>query len=282
MKALRLISAGLIAVLICVNFTACNDDDEEDDVNNEPGTEKPEPGIVKRLKQYSSKLIDFDNYEYSDIVNFEYDQLGRIAKITHMEKEGTDSWTEVYEYVWEGNTIKEYLDGYLLYTFTISDKLVRDASGDYDSNNNFSYNSSGKLTTWFQDNGDYKCYYRWKGDKITEFIKDKGYDNKETLKFSYGNEKCSGYYPIACNFVDVSFLTIVHPELFGCIINTLPTKAIIEFGKYGDIGSYEFTHELDKDGYLVKAKSKEKFKDYEDNNTEQYFINNSEINFVWE
>lgn len=288
MKTIRLISTGLLAVLMCVNFTACNGDDEEDEVNNEPGTEKPETGTVKRLKQYSYKEIEEDNYEYSYTLDFEYDQLGRITKITDKTKEGSDYSTEVYEYVWDGNTIEEYCDGYLEHTFTISDKIVRNASYDYNSNNSFLYNSSGRLITWSQDNDYYghKYYYKWNGDKVTEIIMDE-YDNydgdwKMTYKISYGNKKCSGYCPIVGEFVDISHLTKVHPELFGCITNTLPTKIIVEDDIYGERGSQEFTYELDKDGYIIKLTGKVKGTDFEDGNNEYIFISGYEYNFVWE
>lgn len=288
MKTIRLISTGLLAVLMCVNFTACNGEDEEDEVNNEPGTEKPETGTVKRLKQYSFKEIEEDNYGYSYNLDFEYDQLGRITKITDKTKEGSYYSTEVYEYVWDGNTIEEYLDGYLKYTFTISDKLVRNVSDNYTSNHSFSYNSSGRLTSWLRDNEDYghKYYYKWNGDKVTEVLMDE-YDNyggdfKNTYKISYGNKKCSGYNPNASEFVDISPLTIVHPELFGCIINTLPTKVIMENDKYGEMGSQEFTYELDKDGYIIKLTGKVKGTDFEDGNHEYIFGNYYEYNFVWE
>ena len=113
------------------------------------------------------------------------------------------------------------------------------------------------------------------------------YDNydgdwKMTYKISYGNKKCSGYYPIAGEFVDISHLTIAHPELFGCITNTLPTKIIMEHDIYGEMGSQECTYELDKDGYIVKQTGKVKGADFEDGNNEYIFISGYEYNFVWE
>lgn len=290
MKTLRFISAGLFAVLLSFTFAACGGDDEEDGTNDGPGNEQPETGVVKRLKQYSYTETSGEDAGYSYVMTFKYDEAGKIERIEKYTSDHDESWSEAYDYYWDGNTIEEYNDDYHKMTYRIGaiDNLVSSAKyHDYYNDNNakisFTYNTSGQLTSYTEviyDETD-KYSFKWNGDKVVELREEESEypEYNSTIKFTYGNKKCSGYYPNAGEFVDFSPITLVHPELFGCKINNLPTKANYFYDIYGEVGVNNFTHEFDQDGYVIKLKGNGWM--YHEDDLEKHELN-YEYNYVWE
>lgn len=288
MKTFKLIGLGLLAVLLSFTFAACGGDEEEDGTNDGPGNEQPETGVTKRLKQYSYTETSGEDAGYSYVMTFKYDEAGKIERIEKHTSDNYESWSREYDYYWDGNTIEEYNDDYhqLTYRIGATDDLVSSATyNGYGDNAKilFTYNSSKQLTSYSErmyDETD-KCSFNWNGDKVIELREEEsGHpEYNSSIKFTYGNQKCSGYYPNAGEFVDFSPITLVHPELFGCKIKSLPTKANYFYDIYGEVGVINFTHELDQDGYVIKLKGNGWM--YNEEDLEKHELN-YEYNYVWE
>lgn len=88
MKTFRLIETALLAILVCVNFTACSSDT--------PEVEKNENGIITNQKQLMQiKMVD----GHSTITwDFTYDLKDRLTSINYIEKYGNNTHTNITDY----------------------------------------------------------------------------------------------------------------------------------------------------------------------------------------
>ena len=83
MKTLRFIGTALLAVVLCVNFAACSDDDDE------PNGETPSG---KTLKPSSLTWMDGSWTDYS------YDAQGRVSKVEEYDETGDLDNSTTIEY----------------------------------------------------------------------------------------------------------------------------------------------------------------------------------------
>lgn len=225
MKTFRLIGMALLAVMMCVNFVSCGDDDEEPIKN--------EDGIVTNEK----KLVQITRNEYggTDTWDFFYDSKGRLSKVIY-------NGTNIDEYIWGDNTIIVPNS----HTGTLSNNLMRNIvfhKNKYVTK--YEYNSSKQLTKVQSDDmGEYTI--TWENGKIVKI------DNCE---FIYSGKTCKGYNPLfirECGIHEED-LFYAHPELAGCRCTQLPDKTIINREGTTGYKTIEYTYKFDNDGYLLSC-----------------------------
>ncbi len=232
MKTFRLIGMALIAVMLCVNFTACN------------GPKTSEDGIVINQKRIVAIKAGSELDQESNSVEFAYDSKGRLVRVQEGQSITTFTWNDK-------TIIAEERDG--KYSTHLS--YVRNANGMvecYESDNDvigtsvYTYDSFNRMC---EDKNSslmssiLTC--RWVGEKLTEVL----LDDELMSKFSYSGKTCKGYSPfIPILLGDANYLSFTHPELFGLRTTKLCNDII--FG--GEKGELVYT--LNKDGYVETMK----------------------------
>ena len=137
MKTFRLISAALLAVLMCANFASCSKDD---DANTDTGGEDVVVGEKKLVKMVSNE----------ETYTFSYDNEGRLSSAIETDDDG-DKYS--YKFVWGDDAVVvkyEYEDGDThTETYTLKNGLVQSWSADYHNGHHtegtYYYNSSNRL-----------------------------------------------------------------------------------------------------------------------------------------
>lgn len=263
MKTLRLFGMAIVAVMLAMPATSCDDDDDDDNTQ----TETTEDGIVTGQKKLV-KIVEYYENSYGeaglDTTILRYDSKGRLIR-----GEGDDYKPEgagfVYDhaylqtYTWTENSIAYHYneDGYTGdYTFVLSDNLVMEkAGGSYTVT--YQYDSDKRIALESEKDGSYtdEYYYSWDDDKLVRIYRLGAYDNE----LHYGGKTCKGYNPWLADWV--SSLAVAHPELFGCRTNQLPDYQIRRY-EDGEEKRQEFSYTFYKDGYLESVTQTDDDGDY--------------------
>ncbi len=269
MKTFRLIGMALVAVMMCLNFAACNSDDE-------PEQSKDESGIIlneKRLiKMQSAGDVQY-NYTLS------YDSKKRLSSFV--------SGSSIYNATWGENCVSIDWYNYIIY-----EGLVRNSE---DEEVSFAYNSSNQLI--FYDSNSRNIDFVWENGKIIK----SNWGNQATT-ITNSKDVCKGYFPpllLNLNFNTSRHIILAHPELFGLRSTQLPNKiTITEKQNYWDYNNhyeyisqettYDYSYTLDKDGYVTgcveNVMTKEFYPSYTGLEMEEY-ITDQQTNtytFTWE
>ena len=224
----------LVAVCMCVNFTACSGD-----VDNGGGF----AGERKLVKMVLTDGDDTVTYIFS------YDNQGRVTEIK--EGDGYDVWSRRFS--WEDNTVRVMQDGgEHRCTYTIENGLVRseytpDVPADQ-SNVYYLYNMTDRL---IRVSGYVDTEVTWEGDKLISIVGP--YDYFPT--YTYGDVTCKkGYNPL----IGVTDFAFTNPELVGMRTKQLPISSTNVFnGPYTEYNYTEtYEYEFDKNGYISKIKVK--------------------------
>lgn len=237
MKTFRLIGMALLAVVMCLNFTSCSDDD-----NEEP--ERNDDGIVTNQKRLV-RIYCNSGGEY--IHDFIYDSEGRVSTLFY------DNNT--YNYTWGDGTIietpKKEQDKYITtHSLNRNNNLIR-SSRKESSSDTYTYNSSNQLIelkmTWFSITNT----FTWEKDKITKVIERNGNNDVTTFEYIYSGKSCKGYLPVYDIFIKegvLGNLIYAHPELMGLRCTQLPDQRIqrTSYHEYTE----KYTYTFDKDGYI--------------------------------
>lgn len=258
MKTFRMIGLALFAILLCVNFTSCSsNDDNEPEIDNESG-------VVTNEK----KLIEMKMDEGSEVITwaFSYDEKGRLTTIKGIEIDDEfDDDNTFYRNITWGDGVLFYKCGHNNITFTLDNGLIKSAESENGDlmNATFTYNSSKQLIT-FKEVEDYDTYvnnFTWESDRLAKITDEDG----NVIQLSYDNKTCKGYCPIlsfifAEDMVDDNEFFAAHPELIGLRTNKLLSKAY-EKWEYGE-DSYEentieFSYTFTNDGYIESCTIKE-------------------------
>lgn len=244
-----MIGTALLAVLVCVNFTSCGDDDDNPMEN--PNPDVVVPGGKKLVKMVSDEET-----------RFYYDSEGRLIQTKNNWTEETGNGCETCDIFWEGdnvtvNVTQTLSDGYsneFSYTFVLNDGLVQSCyrnNYDYDYFNYTYYYDSDKLVK--QENAYMDCNIEWNGDKIVQIS-----DNEETIKFTYGSTCKNGYFPFFVEYLtEEGFFDNIfqaQPQLLGMQTKQLPTSITTISGQDGVIetSNMSLTYEFDAEGYISK------------------------------
>ena len=264
MKTFRLIGMALLAVVMCVNFASCSDDD--DPIKNDDGI------ITNQKKLMEIKETSDDGY--ISIYTFSYDNQSRLTSIVDNEDGHSDN--NIINFTWGNNTIIATKRGDARRTYTLSDNLVRKQQNNEGASKAFTYNSSNQLIkvdeTDERHSGDDCSYtYTWDNGKMTKHIyKENNSEKSYVYEYTYNGKTCKGWFPNmedeGWDALDDDYIFFAHPELVGMRTNQLPEQI---FSKDTEIYEYydeyfketcksEYTYEdtvkfeykLDKDGYV--------------------------------
>ena len=253
MKTFRTIGLTLAAVLMCVNFTACEEDDDEPAQNN------------KSKKLVEMKIVhNEDDYTATMTLKFSYDENNRLVSCEHNEEYYYEDDEEndifVLNYTWEGNTISEdykHGDDHSHSLYKLENGLIKSMSESVDVNGatesseiaELTYNSDNRIIEFNIDNKP-EARYTWENNKITSYV-----DEEEGIPYSisYNDKTCNGYFPLfaMASWLDLDLTNLVYtnPELFGLKLNALPSK--IETNTDKEEYKVEFdSYTFDSDGYV--------------------------------
>lgn len=233
MKTFRLIGMALLAVVMCLNFTSCSDDDEEPERNDD--------GIVtnqKRLVRISS--------DAGDIAEFIYDSKGRVSTIFDNDY--------TFNYTWGDGVITETPkngrdEDFTTYSLNKNSNLIR-SSLQQRSLTTYTYNSSNQLIE-IKDEYSITHTYIWEEDRIVKIIETERNNDDTIYEYIYSGKKCKGYLPLYEIFISNGVgphITYTHPELIGLRCTQLPDQMTYRHGNYSYTEKYTYT--FDKDGYL--------------------------------
>lgn len=239
MKTFRTIGLTLAAVLMCVNFTACEEDDDEPAQNN------------KSKKLVEIKMVsNEDDYTETMTFKFSYDENNRLVSCEHYDEE---NYISVRNYTWEGNTISE--DCYLIgdchsrLLYKLENGLIKsisdvDVNGATDEITELTYNSDNRIIEFNIENKAIERY-TWENNKITSYVVEGEMGTPTPCPISYNDKTCNGHIPLFWLVSDLGELVYTNPELFGLKLNALPSKV-----EHLDEDEYFDSYTFDSDGYV--------------------------------
>ena len=248
MKTFRLISAALLAVLMCANFVSCSKGDDGANTDVGGGEEGGNEEVIVSEKKLVKMVSNEETYTFS------YDNEGRLSSATEIDDDG-DKYS--YKFVWGDDAVVvkyEYAtaSGYnngktYTETYTLKDGLVQDWMSDNHSGI-YSYNSSNRLIkAEFTHHLGYTVNAVWDKDKLVSV------DTSDTdaILLTYGETCKKGYFPLISDIIELGdVLFMAHPEIAGMRTNQLPNT----YSPYEE--EISMTYEYDKEGYISKIKMK--------------------------
>lgn len=255
MKTIKFIGMALFAILMCVTFTSCSQDDGPTQNNN---------GIITKGKRLTKLTCDGSD-EFESYI-FNYDDNGKLIEVIETEEGAPYRY---YSFIWNDDFVQAIAiytnpsNNSYTFSLNIKDGLVKNALEERRSQNfgdTLVYNNSNKLirNQW----NDGTTTFIWDGDKLVSYsIKHyssigKGFDVDAILSYNKTSCKKSCFHPILLSeseylLIDYYFERIfafAYPELVGLNTTLLPTK--VDYGVYS--GSLDYKYEFDKDGYVSK------------------------------
>ena len=257
MKTFRLVSAALLAVLMCANFASCSKDD--DGANTDGGGN--DEGGNQEVTVSEKKLVKMVSNE--ETYTFSYDNEGRLSSATDTDDDG-DKYS--YKFIWGDDAVVvkyEYTGEYNSYTstetYTLKNGLVQSYVDEYDDKGTYSYNSSNRLIkAEFTDHLGYTVNAVWDKDKLVSV----NINDTYVAILTYGETCKKGYFPLISNIIELGdVLFMAHPEIAGMRTNQLPNTYSPEDEEFS------LTYEYDKEGYISKIKMKN-----EDGDSETYTL----------
>lgn len=235
MKTIKFIGMALFAILMCVNFTSCSNDD-----------------LITTKGKKLTKIERNDWYgEYTYLLNF--DKKRRLIGVKEINnKKKTDSY---YSYTWNNNTIIGCNNSYVCNIEKGLIKNINEINGEY--NETFLYDDSKKIINYIWEAPEYNestsTPFIWENEKLTELYLWYNGNCQTNYTFSYDGIFCKKgcFHPFILVltedfWMNDFFLNLVHPELLGIQTTQLPTKMS------RDDCDYVFEYEFDKDGYVSK------------------------------
>lgn len=263
MKQFRLIGMALLAIVMCVNFTSCDDDDDE--LNNDNG-------IITNQK----KLMKIEETN-GETITFSYDKQSRLTSVK-------DSYlgveNEIINFNWGNNTIITVSQYGEECRYTLSDNLVREEWCDDEISMRFTYDSSNQLKRIDDISRDevWSSTYTWNNGKIIRYTYGTTDDDEPAVyEYTYNGRTCKGWFP---NMADESwdavnneYIFYAHPELVGMRNNQLPEQIKEDNGRV----IRKFAYKFDKDGYVESCT--EEYTEYTESKLDTY---KTVYTFTWE
>ena len=262
---------ALLAFAMCVNFTACSDDD--------PNPEPEKPSVNKERKLVEMKFID----NGTQTRNYIYDDKGHLLRVDDFG----DDHNCTTDFIWGNNTIKSISDGNVR-TYKLENGLIvstHDSDNDlFGGNAQIKYDSN-KRRIEYKDFDSYETTtikYIWDNDRFSKEIYsdvDNQWGNtyESTTCYEYEGKKCNGYLPLLLD-QDNDIILDAHPELMGFRITQLPSRSI-EKSEHSE-WIQEFDYILDEKGYVINMEIRYLTKDIESGTIREEEEQN--IAFKWE
>ena len=226
-----------MAVLMCVNFTSCSEDDDPTEVKNDNG-------IVISGKKLA--IMAYENQDESVIYKFTYDGEGKLATATKIVDDfhsKYDDRTDYYRFKWRSNNNVEIIGEWEEWDVMLEDGLIQ-----YVDEDEFFYDKSKKFAKAISSY-DETIKATWNGDKLMSIENVDEYIDE----FTYGKTCKNGYFPLFGELIDFdySILFMAHPELVGMRSKQLPVS-ITSTEHIGDVYTKNIEYEFDKEGYISK------------------------------
>lgn len=271
MNQTKILAFALSAMLACVSFASCGDDDKNDDPkpveqDNPNAPDIPAPSVAKRLVSISIS----DNRRTS----LSYDSEGRISEVV---TRGGSYELERIRYTYSSSKITAVTStsgNYRTDTYLIANGLItrRQCVSTYSENEtSYTYNN-GYISQWRDDYGSNDTFFWSAGDvsKTTTVMNGSGLD---IFSRTYTYSSNYDYGGASCFVFDCSGIFDVDPYLamqgfFGVRPMHMP-KSAYEKEDDGDIYQYSWSYELDGDGYPISMTQ-----------TDDY--DNISYSFIWE
>lgn len=234
MKTFKMIGIALMAVLMCVNFTSCSEDDD---------LTKGEDGLLTSGKKLV-KMVESWEGETDLVWTFNYDNNGRLLKAVLED-------SDTYDITWGDNKIVCKVNDDYTRTLTLADGLVQEVAPNSEI---YTYNKANRLID-VEDIDGYGITATWKNDKlisVSDYVVNHTKYGDCTLTYETSCKKgYSPYIPLLMdNMSECVGLFIAHPELAGIRTTQLPASYTYESHTFSFTDSY--TYEFDKDGYISK------------------------------
>lgn len=271
MKTFRLISAALLAVLMCANFASCSKDDDAANTdgggNDEGGNQEvivSEKKLVKMVSNEETYTFSYDDEgrlnSATDTYSYDDGSYSEKSKYSYKFIWGDDAVVVKYEYELESDYIYGGTDtGTGTYTYSLKDGLVQSYVDDDNDKGTYSYNSSNRLIKAEYTRKDWTIDAVWDKDKLVSVNTNDTY----VAILTYGETCKKGYFPLISNIIELEeVLFMAHPEIVGIRTNQLPNTY-----SYEDDEEISLTYEYDKEGYISKIKMKN-----EDGESETYTL----------
>ena len=238
MKIIRKIGMALFAVLMSVNFTSCNKDNDDSvggDSSNQSGKK-----LVKVME------YDGSGEELEAKYEFKYNQAGNVVEYTEGYFDDGKWQKETGKVSWNSNgsiTLTSEGEEEAL-VVALSDGRITSWGSWY----NFTYDEKGFVKTFVCESQleSYSRAYTWDDSYLFSIDYQSEYYGTESVH--YGNKACKGFLPVFGKYVDIPEigLFMAMPELVGVKTTNLPTKINGNF-------STTFDYQLDAAGYVTKC-----------------------------
>ena len=243
MKTFRFLGMALLAVVLCVNFTACSDDDSE---QNENGNQS---GENLKLASVTWDLND-GGTEYS------YDAQGHISEVAEYDEAGELSSLSTIEYN-SDNIVVTTDDGYHedICSLNANGQIVKSVctSGGYTKTAEYAYNAEGYLISIYEVEYDETTNLTWENGNLIKA--DDGYMEKTYAYTSTPSEKGFTYLDdiLIDIFPDNVYLPLLaNSGYFGKVPKNLLASAAETYQDSGDSSSWNLDYEFGDNGYVTK------------------------------
>ena len=239
MKPLEKFNAAMFAVLLCANFSACNDDDNESN------------GNVIDNKKITMLVYEYNQYGRTDTetTTFDYNPEGKLSLATYTDNHSTTS-----EYTWHTDAIDFTTGRGNFESYLLTNNLVQKSDHPYGCT--FTYNKSKQMSTWKEPGPSAETTWTnsitWDGEKITTITHALGNKIRSKTTFTYNTRSCSGYNPLIVDVVYSETLAYAHPALFGLRSPQLPTSITTKDYDENTTETHNYEYEFDAEGYITK------------------------------
>lgn len=271
MNQTKILAFALSAMLACVSFASCGDDDKNDDPkpveqDNPKVPDIPKPSVAKRLVSISIS----DNRR----VSLSYDSNGRIGEVV---TRGGSYELERIRYAYSSSRITAVTSAsgnYRTDTYLMANGLItkRQCVSTYSENETTYTYDNGYISQWRDDYGSNVTFFWRAGDvsKTTTVRNGSGLDIYSTT-YTYSSDY--DYGGVSSFVLDLFGENNFDPYLamqgfFGGRPLHMP-KSAYDKEDDGGICQYSWSYELDGDGYPISMTQ-----------TEDY--DNISYSFIWE
>lgn len=232
MKKYKFLVSALFAVLACVNFASCSDDDK-----NEPTPDVPKPSVEKRLTSVK--------YSFGTECNIQYDANGLIGQIVRVHN-GQTKQNTTYAYSSSQLSVTEtdsYGNSYTE-TYCLNNGLISDLEGE----TTYFYDG-GRISKWREGDGSNKTFEWSMGDIMKTTTK--WSDEPAPHHATYGYSDQYDYGRIVGIVVDSNDMLyddfepyLLMQGFYGTTTIHLPQDASDGYGN-----NYAWSYEFDAEGY---------------------------------
>lgn len=212
-------------------------------------------GVAGSNEVAEKKLVKIvrDDTLYTDIIsenfNFEYDSNNKIKRII------VDSSIDyIYDYIWYEDSIIEFENQKINLTYVISNGKINEIReinyrGEISEIIYLYYDEFGNLNSIIYDDNTKIATFKWNNNKLIN------YEMRDySFCYEYTGEEGSCSHYLFNDGLRISYLQIVHPELFGLKIDFIPKKSIY-YNKKGKQSCVDLVFTKDNDGNIINYKS---------------------------